>query len=107
MRKHCTIAAGVAMSVAAIRASEMTGVQVFVWAWKTHTHMLVSDGCHRHRALAADAMATTLHAADDGHNARVIDVGVKGFLWSLEYQQCIAYCTATYHVNANMTFLQH
>ncbi len=50
--------------------------------------MLVSDGCHRHRALAADAtattlhadgMATTLHAADDGHDARNIKVGAKAY----------------------------
>jgi hypothetical protein len=72
--------------------------------------MLVSDGCHRHthrHTLAADGIATTLHAADDGHNGGDIKVGVKGFLWSLKYQQCIAYCTAAYHVNATITYLQH
>lgn len=44
--------------------------------------ILANDGCHKHRALPADETATTVHAADDGHDARGINVGVKGFLWS-------------------------
>ena len=94
-------------SIAAIRTPKDDRCAGVCLGLETRTHMLVSDGCHRHRVLAADGTATTLHAASDGHGGGDIMVGVNGFLWSPKYQQCIAYCTAAYHVNATITFLQH
>lgn len=94
-------------SIAATRAPKADTCAGVHLGLETRTHMVVSDGCHRHTAWAADAMVTSLHAADDGHDARNIKVGVKGFLWSPKYQQCNAYCTAADHVNATTTFLQH